>query len=116
MFNGLGTWNGRALSIAEAERRASSGPRNDRKSSPKKTPEVDGKAEKHLIVLINLPPLHSFSGLVFMLLRHFSRLPSPPSWISRFPSPAMPLRAKVTNPAFRATATVWHFMLLCAGR
>ncbi|KAJ5897998.1 3-hydroxyisobutyryl-CoA hydrolase [Penicillium tannophilum] len=42
-----------------------------------------------------------------MLLRHsFSRLPSPPSWISRFPSPAMPLRAKVINPAFQATSSM----------
>ncbi|KAJ6184714.1 hypothetical protein N7519_006015 [Penicillium mononematosum] len=37
-----------------------------------------------------------------MLLRQFNRVSSP-SWISRVPS-AMPLRAKVTNPAFRATA------------
>ncbi|KAJ5817581.1 Crotonase core [Penicillium robsamsonii] len=36
-----------------------------------------------------------------MLLRQFNRVSSP-SWISRVP--AMPLRAKVTNPAFRPTA------------
>ncbi|KAJ5492132.1 hypothetical protein N7453_010229 [Penicillium expansum] len=39
-----------------------------------------------------------------MLLRQFNRVSSP-SWISRVPS-AMPLRAKVTNPAFRATAMI----------
>lgn len=50
-----------------------------------------------------------------MLLRHsFSRLPSPPSWISRVSSPAMPLRAKVTNPAFRATASVSRRRSACS--
>lgn len=47
------------------------------------------------------PFLTCFYTLVLMLLRHsFSRCSSP-SWISRVPS--MPLRAKVTNPAFQAT-------------
>ncbi|KAB8200068.1 ClpP/crotonase-like domain-containing protein [Aspergillus parasiticus] len=38
-----------------------------------------------------------------MLLRHnFSRLSTPSSWISRVSPATMPLRAKVTNPAFKA--------------
>ena len=43
-----------------------------------------------------------------MLLRHsFCRLPTPSSWISRASPAVMPLRAKVTNPAFGSTAKVW---------
>jgi hypothetical protein len=74
----------------------------ERKSS-EKTPEVEGKrrtSDCHHII--------SFSGSrhipVLMLLRQVNRFASP-SWTSRVPS-AMPLRAKVTNPAFRATAMV----------
>ncbi|KAL4930871.1 mitochondrial 37S ribosomal mS47 domain-containing protein [Aspergillus undulatus] len=41
-----------------------------------------------------------------MLLRHsFSRSPTPSSWLSRIsPARTMPLRAKVTNPAFTASS------------
>ncbi|PYH93674.1 ClpP/crotonase [Aspergillus ellipticus CBS 707.79] len=39
-----------------------------------------------------------------LLRRTFCRPPTPSSWISRV-SPAMPLRAKITNPAFRTMAT-----------
>lgn len=77
-------------------------PRSGKKIQ-RKTPEVKESGET--------PDCHHitpFSGSrhipVLMLLRQFNRVSSP-SWISRVPS-AMPLRAKVTNPAFRATAMV----------
>ncbi|RAK99498.1 mitochondrial 37S ribosomal protein mS47 [Aspergillus ibericus CBS 121593] len=41
-----------------------------------------------------------------LLRRSFCRFPTPSSWISRVSPATMPLRAKVTNPAFRATASM----------
>lgn len=73
------------------------------KKIQRKTPEVKESGE--------IPDCHHITPFlgyrripVLMLLRQFNRVSSP-SWISRVPS-AMPLRAKVTNPAFRATAMV----------
>ena len=77
-------------------------PRSGKKIQ-RKTPEVKESGETpdchHLTPFSGSRPI-----LVLMLLRQFNRVASP-SWISRVPS-AMPLRAKVTNPAFRAAAMV----------
>lgn len=79
------------------------GPSGRKENPSEKTPEVKGKRRNN-----RLSPQHPPPGSrhipVLMLLRQFNRFPSP-SWISRVPS-AMPLRAKVTNPAFRGTAMV----------
>ncbi|KAJ5558333.1 Crotonase core [Penicillium sp. DV-2018c] len=75
----------------------------ERKSS-EKTPEVEVKRRTSDFHNFIYSPFSCSSYSVLMLLRQVNRFASP-SWSCRLPS-AMPLRAKVTNPAFGATASM----------